>query len=290
VSSRKQVHPGVSENFDLHCHSTASDGLLGPAELARRAAARGVTTLALTDHDVLSGLDEARASARESGIRFVNGVEISVTWCGTTIHIVGLGIDPECRILVDGLDAVRNSRAVRAERIAAALTAAGIPGSLEGAYAHAENPLLIGRTHFARFLVERGHVRDVKTVFQRFLVSGKPGHVPHQWASLTDAVGWITASGGRAVVAHPGRYKLDRVQMRRLLGEFKAAGGEGVEVVTGSHTRSQYSEYAALAREFGLLASRGSDFHGPLESAADVGSLPPLPTDLKPVWHDWGRT
>jgi predicted metal-dependent phosphoesterase TrpH len=193
----------VNENFDLHCHSTASDGLLGPAELVRRAAARGVTTLALTDHDVLSGLAEARDSARNSGIRFVNGVEISVTWSGSTIHVVGLGIDPESEALVNGLDSVRNSRTVRAERIAAALTAAGIPDSLEGAYAHAGNPLLIGRTHFARFLVARGHVRDVKSVFQRYLVSGKPGYVPHQWASLPDAVGWITVSGGRAVVAHP---------------------------------------------------------------------------------------
>ncbi len=277
----------VIENFDLHCHSTASDGLLSPAELVRRAAARGVSTLALTDHDELSGLAEARVTAREAGIRFVDGVEISVTWMGVTIHILGLGIDPESEALVHGLESVRNSRAVRAERIAAALTAAGIPGSLEGAYAHAENPRLIGRTHFARFLVARGHVRDVKSVFQRFLVSGKPGHVPHQWASLDNAVGWITASGGRAIVAHPGRYKLSRAEMRRFLDEFRSAGGVGVEVVTGSHTRAQYAEYASLARELRMLASRGSDFHGPQESAVELGSLPPLPGDLKPVWHDW---
>lgn len=275
------------ENFDLHCHSTASDGLLGPAELVRRAAARGVSTLALTDHDDLSGLEEARDTAREVGIGFVDGVEISVTWSGTTIHIVGLGIDPENETLVRGLDTVRDSRTVRAEHIAAGLTAAGIPGSLEGAYTFAENPRLIGRTHFARFLVARGHVRDVRTVFQRFLVSGKPGYAPHQWASLGEAVGWITASGGRAVVAHPGRYKLDRAEMRRFLAAFKSAGGEGVEVVTGSHTRAQYSEFGALARELGLLASRGSDFHGPQESAIELGSLPPLPAHLTPVWHDW---
>lgn len=277
----------MSENFDLHCHSTASDGLLGPAELVRRAAARGVSTLALTDHDDLSGLEEARDTAREVDIRFVDGVEISVSWGGTTIHIVGLGIDPEGEVLVRGLETVRDSRTVRAERIAQALTAAGIPGSLEGAYAYAENPRLIGRTHFARFLVGRGHVRDVRTVFQRFLVSGKPGYVPHQWASLGNAVGWITASGGRAIVAHPGRYKLSRAEMRHFLEEFKSAGGEGVEVVTGSHTRAQYGEYGALARELGLLASRGSDFHGPQESVAELGSLPPLPAHLTPVWHDW---
>jgi hypothetical protein len=279
----------VIENFDLHCHSTSSDGLLAPSELVRRAAARGVTTLALTDHDELSGLDEARDTAREVGIGFVDGVEISVTWNGVTIHIVGLGIDPESEILVRGLEAVRDTRTARAERIAEGLAAAGIPGSLEGAYTFAENPRLIGRTHFARFLVERGHVRDVKTVFQRYLVSGKPGYVPQKWASLGEAVGWITASGGRAIVAHPGRYKLSRAEMRRFLAEFKSAGGEGVEVVTGSHTRPQYLEFAFLARELDLLASRGSDFHGPQESAVELGSLPPLPADLTPVWHDWDR-
>lgn len=276
-------------NFDLHCHSTASDGLLGPADLVRRAAAHGVTTLALTDHDELSGLEAARETARGLGIQFVNGVEISVSWERTTIHIVGLRIDPESKPLANGLETVRNSRAARAERMADALTAAGIPGSLEGAYAFAENPRLIGRTHFARFLVASGRVRDVKSVFQRFLVAGKPGYVPHQWASLGDAVGWITASGGRAIVAHPGRYKLERAEMRQFLAEFKSAGGEGVEVVTGSHTRAQYTEYALLARDLGLLASRGSDFHGPRESAIELGSLPPLPADLKPVWHDWDR-
>lgn len=279
----------MTGNFDLHCHSTASDGLLGPADLVRRAAAHGVTTLALTDHDELSGLAAARETARGLGIQFVNGVEISVSWERTTIHIVGLRIDPENKTLANGLETVRNSRAARAERMADALTAAGIPGSLEGAYAFAENPRLIGRTHFARFLVASGRVRDVKSVFQRFLVAGKPGYVPHQWASLGDAVGWITASGGRAIVAHPGRYKLERAEMRQFLAEFKSAGGEGVEVVTGSHTRAQYTEYALLARDLGLLASRGSDFHGPRESAIELGSLPPLPADLKPVWHDWDR-
>lgn len=275
------------DNFDLHCHSAASDGLLGPAELVRRAAACGVTTLALTDHDALAGLAEARAAAEALGLRFVDGVEISVTWAGITIHVVGLGIAPACSALQHGLETVRGSRAARAARIADRLAAAGIPGSLEGAYAHAENPALIGRTHFARFLVERGYVRDVKSVFQRYLVAGKPGYVPHQWAALGDAVGWIRAAGGRAVIAHPGRYKLDRAGMRRLLGEFAAAGGEGIEVVTGSHRRDQYGEFAALAREFGLLASRGSDFHGPDEGGADLGDVPALPAGLTPVWHDW---
>lgn len=277
----------VAKNFDLHCHSTASDGVLTPGALVRRAAANGVGVLALTDHDELAGLAEAAAVAAECGVRLVPGVEISITWGGITIHIVGLGVDPSSDALARGLGHVRASRARRAERIAAAFDALGIPGTLEGAYSYAGNPNLVGRAHFARFLVEQGVARDVKAVFQRFLVSGKPGYVPHQWADLTDAVTWIRASGGRAVVAHPGRYRLSRDELRQFLAEFVAAGGEAIEVVTGSHTRAQYAEYAALARELGLLASRGSDFHGPDESDIDLGHLPPLPDDLRPVWHDW---
>lgn len=274
-------------NFDLHCHSTASDGVLSPAELVRRAAANGVYALALTDHDELSGLAEAAEVAREHGVRFIPGVEVSVTWGGTTIHIVGLGIDPSHATLATNLENVRSSRGRRAERIAAELEAIGIEDSLAGAYDYAENPNLISRTHFARFLVERGIAPDIATVFKHYLVNGKPGYVSHQWAELAGAVAWIRASGGRAVVAHPGRYKLSRAELRRLLAEFKDAGGEGIEVVTGSHSPAQYGEFARLAREVGLLASRGSDFHGPEESLIDLGRLPQLPGGLKPVWHDW---
>lgn len=277
----------VAKNYDLHCHSTASDGVLTPAALVRRAAANGVGVLALTDHDDLTGLAEAQATADDCGVRLVPGVEISITWGGITIHIVGLGVDPESEALARGLAYVRASRARRAERIAAEFDALGMPGTLEGAYSYAANPHLVGRAHFARFLVERGVARDVKSVFHRYLVAGKPAYVPHEWAELADAVAWIRASGGRAVVAHPGRYRLTRAELRQFFIEFIAAGGEAVEVVTGSHTRAQYVEFAQLARELGLLASRGSDFHGPEESEIDLGRLPPLPTDLKPVWHDW---
>lgn len=277
----------VTKNFDLHCHSTASDGVLTPAALVRRAGANGVTVLALTDHDELTGLAEAASVAQGCGVRLVSGVEISITWGGITIHIIGLGVDPSSAALARGLEHVRASRARRAERIAAEFDALGIPGTLAGAYSYAGNPNLVGRAHFARFLVEQGVARDVKSVFQRYLVSGRPGYVPHQWAELADAVAWIRASGGRAVVAHPGRYRLARAELRQFLGEFIAAGGEGIEVVTGSHTRAQYAEFAALARELGLLASRGSDFHGPDESEIDLGRLPPLPDDLRPVWYDW---
>lgn len=274
-------------NYDLHCHSTASDGLLAPAELVRRAAGNGVDILALTDHDEISGLAEARARAAELGLRFVDGVEVSVSWGGISIHIVGLNIDPGNAQLQQGLHAIRQGRSERARKMALDLARVGIPGSLEGAYAFVDNPHLIGRTHFARFLVEKRYVSDVKSAFQHYLVSGKPGYVPHQWATLEEALAYIRAGGGIAVVAHPGRYKLTRTEMRRFLGEFKDGGGAGIEVITSSHSGEQFLEYAFLAHEFGLLASRGSDFHGPGESRVDLGKLPNLAADLKPVWHDW---
>lgn len=275
-----------SLNCDLHCHSTVSDGTLSPDAVVRRAAANGVDVLALTDHDETAGLVAARAAAAECGIRLVNGVEISISWGGVTIHIVGLGVDPAHEELDQGLAHTRSSRHQRAVRMAAELARVGIEGSLEGALAYAGNPALIGRTHFARFLVERGHAGDVGGVFRHYLARGKPGYVPHEWAQLDHAVAWIRASGGRAVVAHPGRYPLGRQDMRRFLGEFRDAGGEAIEVVTGSHTRDQCGEYAAVAREFGFLASRGSDFHAPAEGF-DLGRVPALPSDVKPVWHDW---
>ena len=274
-------------NYDLHCHSTASDGLLAPAALVRRAAGNGVDILALTDHDEIAGLAEARAQAAALNLRFVDGVEVSISWGGITIHVVGLNIDPANQQLQLGLQAIRQGRAERAKKMAADLERVGIPGSLEGAYAYVENPNLIGRTHFARFLAEKRYVSDVKSAFQHYLVSGKPGYVPHQWATLGDALACIKAGGGVAVVAHPGRYKLTRAEMRKFLAEFKDGGGAGVEVITSSHTPEQYLEYAILAREFGFLASRGSDFHGPGESRVDLGKLPDLAADLKPVWHDW---
>ena len=274
-------------NYDLHCHSTASDGLLAPAELVRRAAGNGVDVLALTDHDEISGLAEARAQAAALRLRFVDGVEVSISWGGITIHVVGLNIDPGNQQLQQGLQTIREGRAQRARKMAEDLARVGIPGSLEGAYAFVGNPNLIGRTHFARFLAEKRYVSDVKSAFQHYLVNGKPGDVPHQWATLDEALACIKAGGGIAVVAHPGRYKLTRAEMRKFLGEFKDGGGAGVEVITSSHTPEQFLEYAILAKEFGFLASRGSDFHGPGESRVDLGKLPDLAADLKPVWHDW---
>ena len=276
-------------NIDLHCHSTVSDGLLTPTQLVEHAAARGVDVLALTDHDDVGGLAEARAMAAERNITLINGVEISVDWRGQTLHIVGLGIDPEYPDLACGLSSIRNGRMVRARNIATQLDKIGIHGSFEGACRNAGEGHLLGRMHFARFLVQQGHARDVKAVFKKYLVKGKPGYAPHQWAPLSDAVGWIRASGGRAVIAHPGRYKLSRKAMDELLEEFRALGGEAIEVITGSHTPEQSMQFARHSQRLGLLASRGSDFHGPGESYFDLGRMPALPAICRPVWHDWNE-
>lgn len=272
-------------NFDLHSHSTRSDGLLTPAGLVARAAERGVRALALTDHDEIGGLHEARVHAAQVGIAFINGVEVSVTWGGHTLHVVGLHIDPGNAELTAGLEQIRSGREHRAARIASELEQAGIADSLAGARSYAANPDLVSRTHFARFLVERGHARDVQAVFRKYLATGKPGYVPHQWASLQQAVHWIRASGGIAVLAHPGRYKLDNLQRDALLANFGEAGGAAVEVVTGSHTADQFATWARHAQRFGLLASAGSDFHGPGESRRDLGELPELPAGCTPVWE-----
>jgi 3',5'-nucleoside bisphosphate phosphatase len=273
--------------IDLHSHSTCSDGLLAPAELVARAARRGVDVLALTDHDETAGLAEARDRARAAGITLVNGVEVSVSWSGQTVHVVGLRIDPSHPGIAGGLAKLRAGRRHRAETIAAELEKAGIEGSLAGARAYVTNPELVGRTHFARFLVERGCARDVQGVFRKYLASGKPGYVPHEWAGLGEAIDWISTSGGMAVLAHPGRYPFNGAQRDELFASFKEAGGVGVEVVTGSHTTDQFELYARYARRYGLLSSAGSDFHGPGESRRDLGDLPALPSDCTPIWHDW---
>jgi 3',5'-nucleoside bisphosphate phosphatase len=273
--------------YDLHCHSTLSDGLLTPSEVVRRAAERGVAVLALTDHDEVAGLAEARVAAREAGVQFIEGSELSVTWRDHTVHIVALGVDPENSLLANGLETVRTTRDARARRIAQSLAASGIPDALEGALAYVTSERLISRTHFARHLIDAGHARDMKEAFKRFLTTGKPGYVPHTWATLSDAVGWIHAAGGQAVIAHPGRYKLTNVELRALINEFRDLGGDALEVVSPSHTPAQYTEFAALARAFGLKGSCGTDFHGPGESRLDFGELPPLPAGVDPVWSAW---
>jgi predicted metal-dependent phosphoesterase TrpH len=273
-------------NLDLHCHSTASDGALAPAALVRRAAAQGVDVLALTDHDQLDGLAEAREAAHAAGIKFVDGVEISVTWRGVTLHVIGLKINPSEERLARALEAVRAGRLGRAREMARSLDSVGIHGSFEGALRHAEDPTMVSRTHFARYLVEIGAVSDLRGAFRRYLVAGKPGYVPHRWAALGDALCWISAAGGQAVLAHPGRYALSARAMDDLMLEFRAGGGEGIEVVTGSHAPDQYALFAALAAKHDLSASRGSDFHGPGEGA-ELGALPALDERLRPIWQHW---
>lgn len=271
-------------NPDLHCHSTVSDGTLEPEAVAARARANGVDLWALTDHDEVGGLQRAAAAARAQGMAFLTGAEISVTFAHTTVHIVGLGFDALDERLVQGLRQTRGGRGERAQEMAAQLAQVGIAGAYEGALRYVGNPELISRTHFARFLVETGVCKDTSEVFRRYLTDGKPGFVPHRWASLKDAVQWITQSGGVAVIAHPARYKFTANEEFALFSEFKAHGGQAVEVITGSHTAAEYVKYGEMAREFGLAASRGSDFHSPDESHTDLGQLPYLPGELTPVW------
>ena len=271
-------------NPDLHCHSTVSDGTLEPEAVAARARANGVDLWALTDHDEVGGLQRAAAAARAQGLAFLTGAEISFTFANTTVHIVGLGFDASDERLVQGLRQTRGGRGERAQEMAAQLAQVGIPGAYEGALRYVGNPELISRTHFARFLVEQRVCRDTGEVFRRFLTEGKPGFVPHRWARLGDAVRWICDAGGVAIIAHPARYSLSANEEFALFSEFRQHGGQGVEVVTGSHTTAECATYAGMAREFGLAASRGSDFHSPDESHTDLGTLPPLPSDLTPVW------
>ena len=272
-------------NADLHCHSVVSDGTLTPEALAERAISNGVELWALTDHDEIGGQARAAAAAKAVGMRYITGVEISVTFLGKTVHIVGLGIDTDNPDLREGLEQTRGGRRLRAQDMADGLAKVGIKGAFEGALQYVGNPDLISRTHFARHLVETGVCKETNEVFRKYLTEGKPGYVEHRWATLKDAVGWITGAGGMAVVAHPARYKFTPNEEFALFTEFKGHGGRGVEVVTGSHSAAEYVTYAATAQEFGLAASRGSDFHSPLESHTELGTLPYLPGGLTPVWE-----
>ena len=272
---------------DLHCHSCISDGVLKPAELAARAHANGVQMWALTDHDEVSGLDEAAQAARSLGLRFIPGVEVSVTWANKTVHIVGLNIDPHSVNVATALQRIRSGRLERARKIAARLESLGFSGSLEGALRYVSNPALVSRTHFARYLVDRGYCKTMQAVFTKYLGDGGPADVPVQWATLETAVRMIKTAGGRAVIAHPGRYTYTALQESALFDDFKQLGGSGIEVVTGSHTAAQCRQYADVARHYGFMASCGSDFHSPDEGRFDLGGTPPLPDDLQPIWHGW---
>ena len=284
-TSQQPVAANAILNADLHCHSVVSDGTLTPEVLAERAKTNGVELWALTDHDEIGGQHRAAAAAKAKGMRYLTGTEISVTFAGETVHIVGLGFDPDDADMVQGLRSTRGGRTERAREMSDGLAKVGIKGAFEGALKFVGNPELISRTHFARFLVESGVCSETNEVFRKYLTEGKPGYVPHRWASLKDAVNWITAAKGMAIIAHPARYKFTPNEEYALFTEFKAHGGRGVEVVTGSHTAAEYVKYADTAKEFGLAASRGSDFHSPEESRTDLGTLPFLPGGLTPVWE-----
>ena len=271
-------------NADLHCHSVVSDGTLTPEELAARARTNGVELWSLTDHDEIGGQHRAAAAAKTQGMRYLTGTEISITFIGKTVHIVGLGFDADDLALKQGLMQTRGGRGQRAMEVSVGLAKVGIHGAYEGALKFVGNPELISRTHFARYLVESGVCKETNEVFRKYLTEGKPGFVEHRWATLKDAVSWITGAGGIAVIAHPARYKFTANEEYALFTEFKNHGGRGVEVVTGSHTAAEYVTYGETAREFGLAASRGSDFHSPDESHTDLGTLPYLSGELTPVW------
>ena len=272
-------------NADLHCHSIVSDGTLTPEALAQRASANGVELWALTDHDEVGGQERAAAAAKALGMKYLTGVEISVTFLGQTVHILGFGFDADNAQLVQGLLQTRSGRGERAQAMSDGLAKVGIKGAYEGALQFVGNPELISRTHFARFLVESGVCKETNEVFRKYLTEGKPGFVEHRWATLKDAVTWIVQAGGMAVIAHPARYKFSPNEEFALFTEFKGFDGQGVEVVTGSHTPAEYFTYAETAKEFGLAASRGSDFHSPDESHTELGTLPYLPGHLTPVWE-----
>ena len=272
-------------NADLHCHSVVSDGTLTPEALATRAKANGVQLWALTDHDEIGGQERAIAAAKALDMKYLTGVEISITFAGKTVHIVGLGFDHTNPDLVQGLRNTRGGRAERAKEMSEGLAKVGIHGAYEGALKYAGNHELISRTHFARFLVESGVCKDTSEVFRKYLTENKPGFVPHRWASLENAVHWITGASGIAVIAHPARYGFTANEEYALFTEFKNHGGRGVEVITGSHSSADALQYADTALEFNLAASRGSDFHSPDESHTDLGTLPWLPGQLTPVWE-----
>jgi 3',5'-nucleoside bisphosphate phosphatase len=274
----------MTEIYDLHCHSTASDGSLAPTEVVQRAFEHGVTALALTDHDTTDGLAEAQSKANTLGIHFIPGIELSANWNGKCLHIVGLGINPAHPPLAEATKILQKTRMERAEKIAEKLQAKRISGALEAVIAAAGDGM-ITRTHFADFLVSQNHVSTQQEAFDRYLAKGKAAYVSTPWADMEQAVSWINESGGIAVLAHPLRYKLTANAMKRLLTVFKTAGGKAIEVVTGRCNNDEIARVAAYASRFELAGSSGSDFHSPNNQWVELGKLQPLPDQISPVWE-----
>ncbi len=274
----------MTELYDLHCHSTASDGALSPTELVQRAHHQGVTSLALTDHDTTAGLSEAQMCAAAMGVKLIAGIELSTNWQDKCFHVVGLGIDPTYAPLAGATNNLQSTRLERAEKIALKLEKKRIPGALE-AVKNAAGAGMITRTHFADFLLSQNHVSTQQEAFDRYLAKGKPAYVSTSWAELELAVNWITGSGGIAVLAHPLRYKLTANWMKRLLTAFKDAGGQGIEVITARNNADEVRLVADYAARFDLAGSMGSDFHSTANQWVELGRLAPLPKSIKPVWE-----
>ena len=271
---------------DLHTHTTASDGILRPDELVSRAKLHGVDLLAITDHDTLAGLPLAQEVAIANDIQLITGIELSCLWQGRGIHIVGLNVDLTNEILLEGVAQQAAVREKRARIISERLEKAGIANAYDGAKAIAGEGE-IGRPHFAQYLVKAGAVRSVEQAFKRYLGAGKPGDVKQDWPEIGQAVAWIHAAGGRAVVAHPVKYKLTRTKLRELLTDFKACGGDALEVISGLQTPNITRDMSLMCQQFGLLASCGSDFHSPNAGWQALGGFGKLAPELTPVWHDW---
>lgn len=278
-------------NVDLHCHSTASDGALSPARLVARAHAQGVQLLSLTDHDTLEGLLEAREAAAQCGLRLVNGIELSCTWAGATIHVLGYGFDCQAPPLLAALEQLHLGRWARAQLIAERLATKGMPGALEGArevqQALGDSENAPARPHFAEFLVRSGHVRDRAEAFRKWLGAGKLGDVRQHWPSLEDTLATLREAGAWISLAHPWHYDFTRSKRRRLVQAFVAGGGHALEVVNGMQPAEQVGSLSILAREFGLMVSAGSDFHAPGDWS-ELGLYRAVPEDLSPLWRHFG--
>jgi predicted metal-dependent phosphoesterase TrpH len=274
------------EKYDLHTHSTASDGTLTPEELVNEAHRAGITTLALTDHDTTSGLHQAKLVATKLGIRFIPGIELSTTWNGKNFHIVGLNFNMECPSLQKIITIIGTIREKRAIEISHNLNKHGINHAHEGTLAIAGGGM-ITRNHFARFLINEGYARNTRDVFKRFLVHNRPGNVKVTWPDLAFTLKCIKDAGGISIIAHPLSYKLTGNWMRKLLTEFRDVGGEGIEVVCGNSTPTKIQLISNYAKKFGLVASIGSDFHGNNHDREKLGILKSLPSGIMPVWEFW---
>jgi len=272
--------------YDLHSHTTFSDGVLTPEELITRAKNRGINVLAITDHDDISGLSAAQRCAVSEDITVINGIELSVTWKKNHIHVVGLNIDKTCQTLISRLSEIQQLRQSRATDIGLRLEKAGVENALQGAQQYSANNN-ITRTHFARYLIQIGKARTMSDVFKKYLAYGKPGYVSVEWIQLEQAIELIKLAGGQAVIAHPARYNMTTAKMKKMLDDFTEFGGTAIEVVNSGCTKQVIEKNVSLVNHFGLSASIGSDFHSPDNKYVDLGRFPPLPDNVTPIWHDW---